>query len=187
MALTIVQRDQATAGQKAGPGAYIGTEFGFHALAVLGSAACLSNVAVCVAGAKTALGIGGAAAEAACADGDCTNEVQTAANTGKVLLDVASKPEAREALKAGINGLSNGQTQKALEILGKGRLDQITITTLENNEIQIVAQRAGAEGFQRMIYTLDPSGKTITLIQEAYNAAGELVHVHDKLKDAIIK
>ena len=85
MALTIVQSDQATTGQKVGAGAYIGVEFGFHALAVLGSAACLSNVAWCLAGAKAALGIGGAAVEAACADGDCTNEGVQGANLLKPL------------------------------------------------------------------------------------------------------
>jgi RHS repeat-associated protein len=116
---------------------------------------------------------------------DATSDIQTAANTGKVLLETASKPEAREALRAGINGLSNGQTQKALDILRSGRLDQIQITTLENSNVQIVAQRAGADGFQRLIYTLDPSGKTINLIQEAYNAVGELVHVHEKIKNLI--
>jgi RHS repeat-associated protein len=78
MALTIVQSDQATAGQKAGAIAYIGAEGLAHAALIVGSVACLSNVAVCLAGAKTALGIGGATAEAACADKNCTNELETA-------------------------------------------------------------------------------------------------------------
>ena len=90
MALTIVQSDNATAGQKAGSGTYIGAEFGFHALAILGSVACLSNVSVCVAGAKAVLGIGGAAAEAACADGDCTNEAETAENALNAIRNMTS-------------------------------------------------------------------------------------------------
>lgn len=81
MDLTIVQSEQATAGQKAGAMAYIGAEGLAHTALVVGSVACLSNVAVCVAGAKTALGIGGATAEAVCADGDCTNEANTVGQT----------------------------------------------------------------------------------------------------------
>jgi len=87
MALTIVQSDQATAGQKAGPGAYIGAEGLAHTALVVGSVACLSNVALCVAGAKTALGIGGAATEAACADGDCGNEVNVLAKIAERVTD----------------------------------------------------------------------------------------------------
>jgi len=87
MALTIVQSDQATAGQKAGAVAYIGAEGFTHTALVVGSVACLSNVALCVAGAKTALGIGGAATEAACADGDCGNEVNVLAKTAESVTD----------------------------------------------------------------------------------------------------
>jgi hypothetical protein len=77
-ALTIDQSEQATAGQKAGAAAYVGLEGLAHVSLVVGSVACISNPAGCLAGAKTILGIGGATAEAACADGDCTNEVETA-------------------------------------------------------------------------------------------------------------
>lgn len=76
MALTIVQSDQTTVGQKLAAGTYVAVEGAAHAAVVIGSVACLSNPAVCVAGAKTALGIGGAAGQAACADGDCGNEVK---------------------------------------------------------------------------------------------------------------
>lgn len=75
MALTIVQSDQATIGQRAGAAAYIGAEGIAHAALVTGSIACISNIELCLTGAKAALGFGGAA-EAACADGDCTNEVK---------------------------------------------------------------------------------------------------------------
>jgi hypothetical protein len=90
MALTIVQSDQVTAGERLGAGAYIGAEFGFHALAIVGSVACLSNVALCAVGAKTALGIGTAATEAACADGDCTNEASSISVTSKPVIDFVS-------------------------------------------------------------------------------------------------
>lgn len=76
MALTIVKSDEASAGAKIAAGAYVAVEGAAHTALVVGSAACLSNPAVCMAGAKTALGIGGTVAEAACADGDCENEVR---------------------------------------------------------------------------------------------------------------
>ncbi len=87
MALAIVQSDQATAGQKAGAVAYIGAEGVAHTALVAGSVACLSNVAVCVAGAKATLGIGAAATEAACADRDCGNEVNALAKTAESVTD----------------------------------------------------------------------------------------------------
>ena len=40
-----------------------------------------------MAGAKTALGIGGAATEAACVDGDCTNEASTLQKTAASVID----------------------------------------------------------------------------------------------------
>lgn len=79
------------------------------------------------------------------------------------------------------------QAQKALDALSKGRVDSFSMMSLGDGRLQMVADRAGKDGFQRLIYTLDPSGKTVGLIQEAYNSAGELVHVHDKLKDVVIK
>lgn len=78
MALTIVQSDQASAGEKIVAGAYIAAEGTAHlALVAGGTMLACSAVAPCVKTAESALGIGGAA----CADGDCTNEAQVAGNT----------------------------------------------------------------------------------------------------------
>ncbi|MHC1730429.1 MAG: RHS repeat-associated core domain-containing protein [Bacteroidales bacterium] len=77
MALTIVQSDQVSAGEKLVAGAYIAAEGTSHLTLVSGGTmlAC-SAIAPCVKAAESALGIGGAA----CADGDCTNEAQVVGN-----------------------------------------------------------------------------------------------------------
>jgi hypothetical protein len=185
MALVIVTSPDTTVGQKVAAGAYIAAEGTAHAVA--------ATVAPCVAAAETALGIG----TAACTDGDCTNEatagaqIVQGANTGvQQVINVfqnISKFDARAALRAGIESLTNGQIQKALDILGKGRADNLTLNVLENGNAQFVVERAGYDGFQRLIYTIDSSGKVVGLIQQAFNAAGELVHHHDKLNNIIFK
>jgi len=75
MALTIVQSDQASPGERIGAGAYIAAEGLTHGALVAGTAmlAC-STVAPCAAAVETALGIG----TAVCRDGDCTNEARFA-------------------------------------------------------------------------------------------------------------
>jgi hypothetical protein len=114
--------------------------------------------------------------------------VAPAASRGSdIILSAASKSEAREALRKGIEGLSSGQSQKALDILGRGKVDSFSITTMKGGGVQIVAERAGNDGFQRLVYTLDANGKTIGLVQLAYNAAGELVHAHDKIRNVVLK
>ena len=72
MALVIVTSPDTTIGQKVAAGTYIAVEGTAHTVAAVGSVgvAC-GTVAPCAAAAETALGIG----TAACADGDCTNEV----------------------------------------------------------------------------------------------------------------
>ena len=137
---------------------------------------------------------GAATVTTACADGDCTNEVnavtqiaQKSVNSTQILISAATKTEARDLLRSGIEKLTTEQTQRALQVLAKGRVDSFTVTTASNNQTQLIAQRAGNDGFQRLTYTVDPSGKIISFLQEAYNSAGELVHSHDKLNNIIIK
>lgn len=122
-------------------------------------------------------------------DGDPFNEVKAVANTGKTLIETMSKTDARKALTSGIEGLTKGQTQKALEILGKGKVDSVSIGIFGNGNSQVVTKVLGGDGgsFVRYVYTVDPTGKTIGLIQYAYDKAGELIHVHDKFTNAIIK
>jgi hypothetical protein len=121
------------------------------------------------------------------AGGSVASALGSASGTATVVLNEVSRSDAREAIRAGINGLSAGQAQKALDALARGRVDSFTLQLSKNGQAQLIVERAGRDGVQRLIYTLDQFGKTIRLIQEAYNAAEELEHVHDKLNNIIIK
>ncbi len=124
-----------------------------------------------------------------CNNGDCSDKTQTSVEgtqQSNTLLDGVGKSEARDMLRQGLDGLSDGQTQKVLNLLGKGRVDSFTLNLFENGQVQIISQRAGNDGFQRLIYTLDSSGKTVDLIQKAYNAAGQVEHIHDKINNIAI-
>jgi hypothetical protein len=140
----------------------------------------------------------GKALESLGQDGDPSNELNATVqsinnsasqvqNAGKTILDAVSKTNARSMLRAGIDGLSNGQVQGTLDILRKGKMDSVTVTAMENGSAQITTQILGGDGksFVQYVYTLDASGKVISLIQKGFNAAGELIHVHDKLKNTI--
>jgi hypothetical protein len=73
MALSIVQNPNANFGQKALAGGYIAVEATAHAGLVIGTTGllCAATIPGCAKAVETVLGIG----TAACADGDCTNEV----------------------------------------------------------------------------------------------------------------
>lgn len=73
MALSIVQNPNASFGEKALAGGYIGSEAIAHAGLVIGTAGlvCAATVPGCAKAVETVLGIG----TAACADGNCTNEI----------------------------------------------------------------------------------------------------------------
>jgi len=85
MVLTIVQSDETSLGEKAIAGGYIAAEGLAHGALVAGAGmlAC-SAVAPCAAAGEAVLGIG----TKACADGDCTNEVQAASQTLKSVWDL---------------------------------------------------------------------------------------------------
>ena len=181
--------DPGTIALYAGAGAVIGTGLGVVAAggAALIGAASTTATALCQDGDCTnegtsALQLGEKAYEALLSDGDPTNELRALQRTGQVLLDSGSKPELRNTLRAGVEGLTSGQTKGVLEILGKGRMERVTVSALENGQLQVMTQVPGSHsGFAQYLYTLDPSGKVIQLVQYGYNAAGELIHVHDKL------
>jgi RHS repeat-associated protein len=140
-------------------------------------------------------------ATAACAQTNCATNVsaslqtveealpavEQAASTGRVLFDSLNKSDAKSILRVGLEGISNEQTQSLLERLNKGRVDSFSLRLLENGDIQAIAERAGKDGFQRLTYTIDPSGKVTNLIQEGINAAGKVIHVHDWINDNIIQ
>ena len=115
------------------------------------------------------------------------NKYRTATQAGKKLLEATDKADARAAIRSGIDGLSKNQSDRALKILGKGRVDRFSVFQTQNGNVQMISERAGKDGFQRLIYNVDSSGKLTRFMQEAYSAAGELTHVHDKLTNTIIK
>jgi RHS repeat-associated protein len=185
-AVLILQNPNATSADKAIVGIYAVAWGGAHLALGVGVAGVVCGLTpTCAVAVETALGIGVGVS----ADGDPTNEIRAVEETGKTLLDAVSKTDARTALKAGMDGLTNGQIQKTLDILGKGKLDSVTVNTLENGIAQVVTKVLGGDGssFVQYLYKLDPSGKVIELVQRAYNSAGELIHVHDKIQDIIIK
>jgi len=157
-------------------GAVVGATFGAGAQWVAGAL-----------GTAEAATTAATAATAACGDGDCTNEINAGGQTARILLNAVSKADARAAIQSGIDALSTGQASKALEILRGGRIDSFSMSLQQNGQLQIVAQRTGADGFQQLIYTLDASGKTVSLLQVVYNNAGEVIHIHDKLNNIVIK
>jgi RHS repeat-associated protein len=181
--------DPGTVALYAGAGAVIGTGLGVVAAggAALISAASTTAGALCQDGDCTnegasALKLGEKAYQAILSDGDPTNELRALQRTGQVLLDSGSKPEFRSTLRAGVEGLTSGQTKGVLEVLGKGQMERVTVSALENGQVQVMTQVPGSHsGFAQYLYVLDPSGKVIQLVQYGYNAAGELIHVHDKL------
>jgi RHS repeat-associated protein len=81
MALTIIQHPEASAGQKIGAGVYLAVAAGAHFALAAGSAglACGAVGPACVKPVEAAIGIG----TAACADGDCANEINLSAKLGQ--------------------------------------------------------------------------------------------------------
>ena len=75
MALNIVESDRATAGQKVGAGAYIALEGTAHTALLVGTGMLAWEGASAAIGAIGAATAGSTAVTAACADGDCANEV----------------------------------------------------------------------------------------------------------------
>ncbi|MCZ7567370.1 MAG: hypothetical protein M5U01_02065 [Ardenticatenaceae bacterium] len=88
MALTIVQHPEASAKDKAIAGAYIVAEGVAHAALAVGVAGVACGLTPgCAAAVEPALNIGGTAGSVACADGNCTNEGEAAAQVGREALE----------------------------------------------------------------------------------------------------
>jgi len=80
MALTVVQSPKTSLADKTLAAGYIYVEGVYHTAAVVGAAAlACSAVAPCATAAESALGI----SAAACADGNCTNEIELSAKLGQ--------------------------------------------------------------------------------------------------------
>jgi RHS repeat-associated protein len=176
-----------------------------HIIVSAGATACSANPDACAAQAQQVMTAanntcGGdlcaSEAQQACG-GDCSDDVARAANAASQvspqvqnLIEAASKPQARELLRAGLEGLTNAQTQRAIEIVGKGNLQSTYQLTLGANNVaeMVVRVPGGNPGFYAdYVYKFGQDGKLLSFIQYAYNAAGEVIHIHDKLNNIILK
>ena len=94
MAVTILKSDQASPSQKVAAGAYVAAESGAHLMLAAGAAMLAGEGAAALLSGTSAAGAGAtaeAAATAACADGDCTNEVTAAEQTGLEVFERAQE------------------------------------------------------------------------------------------------
>jgi RHS repeat-associated protein len=118
MALTIAQHPEASAGQKAGAIAYIATEGTAHlALAVGGGILAWEGGAAVVGtvGGTGAATTAGTMATAACADGDCVNEINMAMNLGARAIEALSADgDPTNEINALINPQNISQAQEYL-------------------------------------------------------------------------
>ncbi len=112
MALTIVQHPKANGWEKAFAGWYIATEGTAHVAAVVGSGIAAWAPLAPAAG----------VAEAACADGDCTNEVNAVAQSGLRLAQTANSASGTIQSVWSLNPFQRGQ---AIENM-LGRSSQLT-------------------------------------------------------------
>ncbi len=86
MAVTILKSDQASPSQKAAAGAYVAAEGGAHLMLAAGAVMLAGEGAGALLSGTSAAGASAtaeAAATAACADGDCTNEVRVITQVGQ--------------------------------------------------------------------------------------------------------
>jgi RHS repeat-associated protein len=127
MALSIVQNPNANFGEKLLAEGYIALEATAHAGLVVGTTGlvCAATVPGCAKAVETVLGIG----TAACADGNCTNELNAAIKLGdisvekissldKITSQLMSKSDLLGIQKIGnMSDLSNPQVQKGLDLI----------------------------------------------------------------------
>lgn len=173
-----------------------------HIIVSAGAYVCATNPSACATQAVTQVNnaCGGdlcaSEVQQACG-GDCGDDVARAATAAsqvspqvQTLIEAASKPQARELLRAGFEGLTNAQTQRALEIVGKGNVRSTYQLALGANNVaeMVVRVPGGNPGFYSdSVYKFGQDGKLLSFIQYAYNAAGEVTHIHDKLNNIILK
>ena len=88
-----------------------------------------------------------------------------------------SKADARALVRGGNSGLTEAQAASILKKLGKGRVDSVGIKTVNRNgNVRLTFERAGAQsGFQRFSFEIGADGKTLRIVQTAFDDAGNLV------------
>lgn len=88
----------------------------------------------------------------------------------------STKAEARALLRSGELDLPVEPVKKLLDVLGGGRMDSIALKLMTNGEVRLAAERAGySNGFQRMSFEIDQSGRINKVVQTAFDDANKLV------------
>jgi RHS repeat-associated protein len=78
--------------------------------------------------------------------------------------------------------ISDGQKAAVKSALDRAASTaKVQIEKLADGSVRITTERAGRNGFQAIEKVVDASGATKSVVQKAYDAAGNLVHVDPKL------
>lgn len=92
-----------------------------------------------------------------------------------VIASDASEAEVRVLISTNTSS-SSVQRDKVLEILGCGRMDNINVKLMSSGNIRLSAIRGGRnEGYQRMSFEIDLAGRTIKVVQTAFDNDNNLV------------
>jgi RHS repeat-associated protein len=93
-------------------------------------------------------------------------------------LFMGSREGRREALGRGMAGVTGAQAATLRDALGRGRVDDISITRAADGSLTTAFSRAGRDGHQVLTRVIDSAGRTSSMVQRAWNSAGEQVHEH---------
>jgi len=101
----------------------------------------------------------------------------TASTVGKMLLSGGTKAAAKDVL----NGMAEGAQKAALKraIARATTREALSITQNADGSVTVVLKRAGFDGFQSLVKTIDSAGNSST-VQLAYDSAGTPAHIHVK-------
>jgi len=85
----------------------------------------------------------------------------------------------RQAIEDGlVSGAQKAAVKRALQ---KGaNTAEYALEKLADGSVRITTKRLGANGYQTIEKVIEASGATKTVVQKAYDAAGNLVHVDPK-------
>lgn len=172
MALVIVTSPDTTVGQKVAASAYIVGEGTAHAAAAVGAAgvAC-GTVAPCAAAAETALGIG----TAACADGDCTNEVAALTQVDLPAIERFAQEAAQFNIDRGYgSGFGSFWTNLAKQLLESG------------NSASMFINRVG-EKITGMMYTSTAGGYYEIKLLEGMGGGAGTTLFRQAIQDSVAK
>ncbi len=85
----------------------------------------------------------------------------------------------RGALNRGMASITSAQAANiGAQAFGKGRVDEISIIRAAGGNVTATFTRAGRDGYQVLTKVINAAGETTSMIQRAYNSAGEQTHYH---------